>query len=226
MKEDLKDISLIIATYNEEESLGFVLDEVMPMNFGEIIIVDGNSTDNTEKVASKYDVYFMKQRKDRKGWAHGMKEAIPVAQKKYITYMDGDGSYNPNAIYEMKKLIANYDAVFCSRYKGGAKSLDDTPIRALGNRFFTTWVRKRFGCQITDALFFYPMVRTDVLKNIPLTSKDFTLCLELPVRVHQAKLKYTEILSIERKRFAGDTKVHALIDGFKILRGILSLPKK
>ena len=27
--------------------------------------------------------------------------------------------------------IDNYDAVFCSRYKDGAKSPDDTPIRAL-----------------------------------------------------------------------------------------------
>lgn len=225
-RPNLEDVSLIIATYNEEESLSFVLEEAIPMNFGQIIIIDGNSTDKTAAVAAKYPVSFTTQDKSKKGWAHGMKEAIPLATKKYITYMDGDGSYNPKSIYEMKALIKDRDAVFCSRYKGGAKSLDDTPIRALGNKIFTTMVRKRFGCSITDALFFYPMVRAEVLRNLPLTSNDFTLCLELPVRVHQANLRYTEILSIERKRFAGETKVHALIDGVKILRGIFSLPKK
>ena len=58
-----------------------------------------------------------------------------------------------------------------------------------------------------------------------LQSDDFTLCLELPVQVHQRKLRYTEILSEERERYAGKTKVNALIDGLKILRGIFSIKR-
>ena len=37
----LHDVSLVIATYNEEESLSFVLNEIKSYNFGEIIIVNG-----------------------------------------------------------------------------------------------------------------------------------------------------------------------------------------
>ena len=139
--------------------------------------------------------------------------------------MDGDGSYNPKALQEMKNLIKDLDAVFCSRYKDGAKSPDDTFIRALGNKFFTGLVRFRFGCNITDSLFFYPMFKRDILNFIELKSNDFTLCLELPVQVHQKKLRYTEILSEERERYAGKTKVNALIDGLKILRGIFSIKR-
>ena len=54
----LGDTSLIIATYNEEESLSFVLEEIQNYNFGEIIIVDGNSTDQTERIANKYNTKF------------------------------------------------------------------------------------------------------------------------------------------------------------------------
>ena len=36
----LKDVSLIIATYNEEESLPFVLNEIKEYDFGEVIIVE------------------------------------------------------------------------------------------------------------------------------------------------------------------------------------------
>lgn len=220
---ELNDVSLIIATYNEEESLGYVLDEIKDLNIGETIVIDKSSTDNTKDIAENYDVKFITQ--TREGWGGAVKEAIELSSKEYITYMDGDGSYNPKALQEMKSLLNDQDAVFCSRYKDGAKSPDDTFIRAIGNKFFTGLVRYRFGCNITDSLFFYPMFRRDILNFIELQSNDFTLCLELPVQVHQKKLRYTEILSEERKRYAGKTKVNALIDGLKILRGIFSIKR-
>ena len=177
---ELNDVSLIIATYNEEESLGFVLDEIKDLNIGETIVIDKSSTDNTKDIAENYDVKFITQ--TREGWGGAVKEAIELSSKEYITYMDGDGSYNPKALQEMKSLLNDQDAVFCSRYKDGAKSPDDTFIRAIGNKFFTGLVRYRFGCNITDSLFFYPMFRRDILNFIELQSNDFTLCLELPVR--------------------------------------------
>ena len=220
---ELNDVSLIIATYNEEESIGYVLDEIKDLNIGEIIIIDKSSTDNTKNIVESYDVKFITQTKD--GWGGAVKEAISQSSKEYITYMDGDGSYNPKALHEMKSLIKDFDAVFCSRYKDGAKSPDDTFIRALGNKFFTELVRLRFKCNISDSLFFYPMFKKDILNFIELQSNDFTLCLELPVKVHQKELRYTEILSEERERYAGKTKVNALIDGLKILRGIFSIKR-
>lgn len=220
---NLSDVSLIIATYNEEESIGYVLSELENLNIGEVIVVDKNSEDNTEQIAKEYGVVFVSQQSE--GWGGAVKDAIDISKMKYITYMDGDGSYNPNALLKMRTLIQNKDAVFCSRYKGGAKSPDDTFIRALGNKIFTNLVRYRFGCDITDSLFFYPMFNREILKIVNLNSNDFTLCLELPVKVHQNKLKYTEILSEERERYAGKTKVNAFIDGLKILRGIYSIRK-
>lgn len=222
--QSLQDVSLIIATYNEEESLGYVLDELKQFELGEIIIVDGNSTDNTRTIATNYDVKFVLQSK--KGWGSAVKEGINLASLPFITYMDGDGSYNPKALKEMRSLIDNYDAVFCSRYKDGAKSPDDTPIRALGNKIFTKLVRLSFGTKISDALFFYPMFKKTILNNINLDSSDFTLCLELPVKVHDNGLKYIEILSEERERYAGVTKVNAFFDGLQILFGIIDLKRK
>lgn len=222
--QSLEDVSLVIATYNEEESIKYVLDELQKFNLGEIIIVDGNSTDNTKAVVEAYGIKFISQNK--KGWGSAVKEGIDLTTLPFVTYMDGDGSYNPKALLEMRSLIDSNDAVFCSRYKDGAKSPDDTPIRALGNRIFTIIVKILFGPKISDSLFFYPMFKKTILKNFDLDSDDFTLCLELPVKVHQTGLKYIEILSEERERYAGVTKVNALTDGFKILIGILSLRSK
>ena len=109
---ELNDVSLIIATYNEEESLGYVLDEIKDFNIGEIIIIDKSSTDNTKNIAENYDVKFITQ--TREGWGGAVKEAIELSSKEYITYMDGDGSYNPKALQDMKSLVKDLDAVFCS----------------------------------------------------------------------------------------------------------------
>ena len=53
---ELHDVSLIIATYNEEESLGYVLDEIKDFNIGEIIIIDKSSTDNTKNIAENVNI--------------------------------------------------------------------------------------------------------------------------------------------------------------------------
>ena len=73
LNTSLEDVSLIIATYNEEESLPFVLNEIKDYNFGEIIVVDGNSTDNTELVAKEYGAIFIKQ--NDKGWGSDVMQA-------------------------------------------------------------------------------------------------------------------------------------------------------
>ena len=220
----LKDVSLVIATYNEEECIQYVLEELKQFNLGEIIIVDGNSTDNTKAIAETYDIKFISQSKN--GWGSAVKEGIGLTTLPFVTYMEGDGSYNPKALIEMRNLIDSNDAVFCSRYKDGAKSPDDTPVRAFGNKIFTFIVKVLFGPKISDSLFFYPMFKITLLNDINLDSYDFTLCLEMPVKVHQKGLKYVEILSEERERYAGVTKVNALTDGFKILIGILALRSK
>ena len=51
----LNDVSLIIATYNEEASLEFVLNEIKEYDFHEVIIVDGHSEDKTIEIANKLD---------------------------------------------------------------------------------------------------------------------------------------------------------------------------
>lgn len=217
----LNDVSLIIATYNEEESIGFVLDEIADYDFSEVLIVDGHSTDKTVEIASKYNTKIIKQTGN--GWGSAVVEGFNQASGKYLTYIDGDGSYRPASIYKMREEINNYDAVFCSRYKDGNKSPDDTFIRMVGNKIFTKFVRVLFNISITDALFFYPLIKKSDFKKINPKSTDFTICIEIPVLISRLNIKYLDLLSTERERYSGISKVNALIDGTKILYGIAKL---
>ena len=221
---NLGDVSLVIATYNEEESIQYVLDELENYNLGEIIIVDGGSTDKTEKIVKSNGLKFITQ--SRNGWGAAVKEGINNSNKDIVCYMDGDGSYNPNSLFEMRRYLNEYDVALGSRYKDGAKSPDDTFVRAIGNKIFTYLVGFLFGCKITDALFFYPMFRKNILEKIELESDDFTLCLEFPILVHKNNFNYIELKSVERERYAGVTKVNAFFDGIKILYGMLKIKKR
>ena len=88
--QSLQDVSLIIATYNEEESLGHVLDELKQFELGEIIIVDGNSTDNTKLLQISMMLNYVLQSKRMEVQLKRDK----LGKSPLITYMDGDGSYN------------------------------------------------------------------------------------------------------------------------------------
>ena len=97
MTTELNKVSLVIATYNEEASLGFVLNEISNYDFFEVIIVDNNSQDKTIDIANKFNTKVITQEKS--GWGSAVVQAFNIAEGEFITYMDGDGSYNPEGNY-------------------------------------------------------------------------------------------------------------------------------
>ena len=63
MTTELNKVSLVIATYNEEASLGFVLNEISNYDFFEVIIVDNNSQDKTIDIANKFNTKVITRKK-------------------------------------------------------------------------------------------------------------------------------------------------------------------
>ena len=80
-----------------------------------------------------------------------------------------------------------------------------------------------FKIDISDALFFFPFISKKDFNNIQPKSNDFTICIEIPVLIKNLNRTYLDLLSTERERYAGVTKVNAFIDGAKILYGIIKL---
>lgn len=217
-------VSIIIPTRNEQGAIGRVLKETPKNLIDEIIIIDGHSTDKTASEAKSY----LRKGKDKfivqkgKGYGAGLIEGFKLARGDIIIIMDGDGSHDPKDVPTLiEKIKQGYDYVIASRYAKGGKSLDDTLIRFIGNKTLTGLTNIFHGTKITDSLHFYNAITRNGLKKIHAKSSDFEYCIEFLILAHKAGLKFAEVPVVERKRFAGKSKVNAFWAGLKILGMIL-----
>ena len=67
------------------------------------------------------------------------------------------------------------------------------------------------------------IVKKSQSKKLSLIQKDFTLCVELPIKAKKNNMKISSINAHERKRIAGKKKVNAFKDGFLILVHMIKL---
>ena len=116
----LKDkISVIIPTYNREETIIDSINSVLMQTYTnlEIIIIDDGSTDNTEPLISNLNDSRIKYIKlnENKGSSFARNEGIKIASGKYITFQDSDDIYRLDKIErQYKNLIKKKsDFDFC-----------------------------------------------------------------------------------------------------------------
>ncbi len=216
----MKDLTLIIPAKNESESLPKVLDELK--NFDCKILVSLQKSDKETIDAIKYfnlEIYTQ----NGKGYGNSLVEGINNCKTNYFCIFNADGSFEANDLYEMYKLIQDKDFVYTSRYLRGGNSDDDTIVTFVGNKIFSFLGKLLFSLNISDILYTYLMGRTNSFNKLKINSSDFRFCVELPIKMHLAGMKYTSIPSKEKKRIAGKKKVNAFKDGFLILAEMLKL---
>ncbi len=90
-------VSVVIPAYNEEESIGGVVDEVFEglKRAGvahEVIVVDDGSTDSTHKVAREHGATVIRHEVNM-GYGRALKTGVNNARFEYVAIVDADGSY-------------------------------------------------------------------------------------------------------------------------------------
>ena len=218
----MSDLTLIIPAKNEKDSLPNVLDELRKFNFKKNILLEASDKLTIEAIKD-YDCNIIYQ--DSKGYGDALKKGIETVKTEFFCIFNADGSFNPEELDIMiRKLKEDQcDFVFASRYEKKCGSDDDTFITFIGNYIFTFLGKIFFKLEISDILYTYVMARTSCAKKLELTSKDFSFCVELPIKAKRANYKICTSKSYERARIAGKKKVNAFRDGFKILSSMIKL---
>ncbi len=217
------EIEILIPTFNEEGNIEKVIKELNFEGYNNITLLDANSTDRTVSIAEQYNCRIIIDEPNIRGFGFSIINGLNKLNSKYFCIFDGDNSFNPKSISEMSKEVYNgADFVFGTRYLYNTKSDDDTLITKFGNFFFTKLVNILFNINTSDVLFFYVFGKKENVNKLNLQQGDFTICTELLIKSYK-NFRCKEILSKERKRLYGISKVNKIIDGVKILINILVL---
>ena len=218
----MNNLTLIIPAKNEKESLPTVLEELKSYSFNIHVILEKSDLKTIESISEhNCKIIYQKQR----GYGDALIEGINSVKTKYFCIFNADGSFDPKELNLMLKKITdnNYDFIFGSRYEVNSGSDDDTIVTKVGNFIFTKIGNIFFQLKITDILYTFVLGNTDQAKKLNLEQKDFTFCVELPIKAQKKNMKLSTINCYERKRIAGKKKVNAFKDGYLILTHMIKL---
>lgn len=218
---DLPSVSVIIPTLNEEANIGWVLQRV-PGWVAEVIVVDGGSKDRTVEVARALRPEVVVISEPRRGKGVALRTGFEAATGEVIVIIDADGSVDPNEIeHYVRAVDEGYDLVKGSRACPGGGSADLTPIRKLGNLCLRRLVNLVYSTDFTELCYGYMALRRSSVRATELVSDGFEIETEIVVNSLRRGLRIAEIPSHEAERLNGQSHLHAVRDGLRVLSVIL-----
>jgi len=122
MKESFEEITVVLPTLNEKETIGKLINTILK-NYPKIkiIVADDNSTDGTinivKRISSKERNVRLLERKGRKkGLTASVIDGIYASKTKYVIVMDADMQHPFEVIKEIKKKFdEGYNLVVATR---------------------------------------------------------------------------------------------------------------
>jgi glycosyltransferase involved in cell wall biosynthesis len=214
-------VSVVIPALNEAENLPHVL-ATLPDDTYELVLVDGHSVDGTTEVARAHYPNVKIVGQEGRGKGDALRAGFAACTGDVIVMMDADGSTDGAEIKRfVKALVDGADYVKGSRFLEGGGSDDITFLRRAGNRLFCWLVNRIYKTAYTDLCYGYNAFWRSALPAIAVDCAGFEVETVLNVRASKAGLRVVEVPSIEHRRIHGESKLHPVRDGLRVLRAIL-----
>lgn len=209
-------ITVIIPAYNEEQSIKNVVDDIPKDIVDEIIVVNNNSSDATEKVAKEAGALVLFEPNMGYGYAclKGLKHIEENKEKPdIIVFLDGDYSDYPEQISELIEPILknNIDMVIGSRNNSQRAKNSMTPQQVFGNWLATSLMKLIFKAKFTD-LGPFRAIKYARLIELNMKDKTYGWTVEMQLKAVKNNLVYTEVPVKYRERI-GVSKVSGTIKG-------------
>jgi len=226
--------SLVLLTLNEIVGCKLIIPRIDKSLFSELICIDGGSNDGTVEYLRKEGFRVIIQEKEYNKYKIGIKQkkicdaymmGVKAATADYIIIpFTPDNNMIPEKLPDLiKKTKEGYEYVCVSRYKDGAKSLDDTVLTSFGNWMFTNLVNILFGGKFTDVLGGYKCVKRDLYERLGIYNDTVRISVhtQLAIGCLRNNIPYADIKGDEPKRVSGKSSVNPLINGMSEVITIL-----
>lgn len=216
-------IAVLIPCYNEESTVGAVIDgfrRALPS--AAIHVFDNASSDRTSEVALAHGAHL--SRVVRRGKGNVIRRMFADVEADIYVLVDGDATYDASRAPDLVRcLVENGNDLVNGARKSEAVGAYRLGHR-FGNRLLSGMVRTMFGSQVSDMLSGYKVFSRRFAKSFPAMSNGFEIETELTVHALELRMPIGEIETIYGERPEGSySKLSTYRDGARILRTIIRL---
>ena len=205
----LPSLTIAIPAYNEEESIGMVIKNILRdgpkyLSDFEIVIIDDGSTDKTGDIAERF------AKKDKRGrvvhqpnggYGNAMLRGIREARKEFVAYMPADGQFLVQDMRYCLPHMKHADLILGAR---GSRA-DYTTYRLILSYSYLIILRILFGITYQD-INWLTIWRTKKVQKLSISSRGIFLLAEIVVRFQKKGLRIVEAPSFYRPRKGGQVK--------------------
>ncbi len=184
-------LSIVIPASTEESNIGRCNEELQRVVWEEncipheIIVVNDNSTDQTESVVRDYMDRFDNVRTVNRtspgGFGRAIRSGIDAVTGEVVVICMADLSDDPqDVVAYYRKIDEGYDCVFGSRFIDGSTVENYPVVKLFVNRVVNTCIRLVFRTRFNDLTNAFKAYRTSVLHDCgPFRASHFNITLEL-----------------------------------------------
>jgi dolichol-phosphate mannosyltransferase len=215
------EISVIIPSYNEVQSVSILINGIFKELPGsKIIIVDDSSVSENKKLKKIVNNHknirlISRFKKGGRGSAvlDGFKEALKDIKSKYFFEMDSDLAHDPK---EMNRFVnkakkKQYDLIIGSRYLPGGKIINIAPSRTIMSRVINKSLYYWLGIHISDhtsGFRLYTRKAINYLTKIDIESTGFITLSETVYKLFLAGYTISEVPITWNYRIYGKSNVN------------------
>jgi dolichol-phosphate mannosyltransferase len=210
-------LSVVVPAHNEEGSIARVVGSLVHTLTAEeidneIIVVNDNSTDQTEATLRDLQRHYPTLRyinnEPPNGFGLAIRNGLEHFTGDAVAIFMGDGSDNPKDVVRcFRKLNEGYDCVFGSRFIKGGRTTNYPPHKLLLNRLGNHLIRVLFGLDYNDVTNGFKLYTREVIAACqPLISKHFNINIELPLKAIAQGYEYAIVPISYTDRTAGISK--------------------
>lgn len=219
-------VSIVIPVFNEEHTLGKVIQSVkkaiggMGLSF-EVLVVDDCSTDNSLGISLKSNVRVL-QIMEHRGKGYALRAGFRKVRGEIIVTIDSDGSHSPEELSKLVEPILNGEADFVI----GSRFLDKNNIfqnkfNKVGVQLLNILVKILTGKDVSDSQSGYRAFKSVMLKFANLKSNGYEIESEMLVKALRMGVRTKEVPIKFTQRTHGKSKLDPLKDGIKIFTATL-----
>jgi glycosyltransferase involved in cell wall biosynthesis len=225
-------VSVIVPVYNERHLVATSLRRVFALRHPliaslEVIVVDDCSTDGTSDVLQRLQREFpqmiLMRHERNSGKGAAIRTALGYVSGDVVIFHDADLEYDPADIPALLKpfVDAGADAVFGSRYLSGEYRRALGFKHSLVNRFLSNLTSWFTDFHLTDVETCYKVIRTSLLKSIPIRSSDFRFEIEITTKLAKRRALIFEVPIRYLPRSVREGKKIRALDGLLALNAVV-----